>query len=147
MHFSALLLPLLAVTPAISAARVPPAHGSRRNPHPSPDFEKIRREGTAAMEAREGIASSMKGKRLVRKKRSGGSSCQQPFDNTTLSSSTSSSSSSQTSVATSSIGQNDWAAPSSTASSSSSSSTAATPAPTSNSDWKLSETWVSRVLV
>ena len=96
MHFSTLLLPLLAVTPAISAARLSVPHGAakRHSQHPSLDSDKIRRAGTSAMEAREGLdqaSSSMKGKRLVRKKRSASSACQPGSSNSTVTSSSPSS--------------------------------------------------------
>ena len=123
MHVSTLILPLLAAAPAISAARLGPHVGRRSTSHPIVDFDKVRREGTKAMEAREGItraSSSMKGKRLVRKKRSGNSGCQVPFSNTSAVTDTYSATATLTNAATGSItaavtsattviGQNQWA--------------------------------------
>ncbi|WWD17965.1 hypothetical protein CI109_102410 [Kwoniella shandongensis] len=166
MHFSNLLLPLLTLSvaaPAASAARVNVAHGgaARRAPaHRQADYEKIRREGTVAMEAREGytpkqersnVAARNKGKRLVRKKKRG-SSCQVHHNATSIASS---STAAATESVTSSIGnEQNWAnatgiatgtvtstAGSSTESVTSTSSSAPASTPSSSSTWSLVETW------
>ena len=140
MHFNTFILPLLTLTALaslVSALRFPPTGSGKRSAHPMPNVGQHRREGTRMMEARKVLdGTSKNGKRLVRKKRATPRACHGPIGGGSGNNAT------MVGPTTTALGNGGWTTPS-TINKDASSSTKKTSNPSSNSDWKLTDNWVS----